>query len=332
MTPEELAAKALQDAAIAAEVEKNAKAAEASGGGGDEEDSDDYLEESERELIKNGAPIEGDDESTGTKAEDEAEAQKATDDAEAIAVAKAAEETAKSALVKAEPDPMDAYADTIIAAGESIKTAKAEVDKKIEELSAIAGQYDQGDLTTGEYDLAKLKIEREIKALDDKIATNTRASDEAANKIDLTNNTRIEKAQAEFAELAPRWLERPENKIIATDPVINKAMNEALTRITDQGRGVGRSAEQILAMARLDISFDHALPAVGAAAAAPAAKPAVKKQPVQIPPSLGDLSQVQQNQTGEGEFEHIDKLQGDAYDDAIAAMDEKTLKRFLSKR
>ena len=180
-----------------------------------------------------------------------------------------------------------------------------------DELSALSGKFDEGDITMAEYLDARDKINRDI----------YNAEVEEGAKVT---------AQEKWQEIQDAFFGT--NPIYLKDEQRYEDLNACVKAIAQTPSGIKMGDAEVLAKAqKMEEAMNGGKPA---GEIKPPANPEGKeKAPKSPPPSntnIGDLPAAAPNETGKvNEFAYMDKLSGTAYEDALEKMPEATRDRFL---
>jgi hypothetical protein len=279
---------------------------------GNEDDGED---ETDDDQDDDGADDQGD--------QDAAAAQDAAD--EAARAQAAADAAAAAAAAPAAPAPLDlSFLDTEYKAKLDALTAKKTADLAAlnAEKAAKFKEMMEGTLDAGEY------AEYETGYLDQRDALNTAATVGAeslrqaiAADASLLTAAHAVKAQA-LAETGVNYDADPDKFQAWDDWIKRLAANPANAKLSDT---------ELLTLAHKKVLVEFEI-APRAAAAAPAkpAKPGARAPRLDnLPPTLANLPAASAATAGdEGEFAHLDKLSGMAYEQAIARMTPEQQARY----
>lgn len=205
------------------------------------------------------------------------------------------------------------------------EAASGRADELINELEELAGQLDDGDIGQGAYDVAKLRIDRELRSIDSQITA-------LASERNAVND-KVESSQAQQqAENAARWqnevtgfLAQPENQIFNTDADAATQFDATLASMDAAGLFEGLTMPQVLASVRQQLAIRIDLPAASKAAPVATNKPRATPK---IPPSTNMIPATEANDDSAGEFAYIHKLSGAAYEKALSEMSPEQQARF----
>ncbi len=239
-----------------------------------------------------------------------------------VAAAAAIAEPAAATPVEAASKPSPAPAPLLVA------TAPADADAQLAKIAtdkaALADKFDEGDLTAREY----------------------QAQLDTLNKAEL--NLTLDVREAQLA--AKLELQREKNdwdsqcsSFLASHPEYDGGkgdrfiqLNETIKAIARMPSNAGISGDKLLAKAHAFVQMELGeTPAKApvAAAAAPAAKPAlaIVPKPV-IPPNIGKLPAADMSDTNGGEFAALERLASSdpiAYEEQLNSMSEAARNKYL---
>jgi hypothetical protein len=239
------------------------------------------------------------------------------------AVATAAEQ---AAALPEETKSNDA-ADQLIEVSGRLAEHNVASDALMTKLQELAEQVDDGDLTQGQYDVARAKVDSELRRLDAKIANDESLQSQITQQIERGSNDVQAKYEAEFNSEAKAFLDKPENAVFMADEAARGALQTTINQMAQSGMSEGLTPAQVLTQARAHVALRIALPV---ATPSKSTKPASeRKQPV-IPPNLSQMPAVIANGTEGGEFAHLDKLSGVAYDAAYSKLSTLQQERYMN--
>jgi len=189
---------------------------------------------------------------------------------------------------------------------------------------ALAAKYESGDLSFSEY----RKQDRAMQAEYDQ-------AKQGISEALLTERIAAEhsKQSAEQTWQAEQDMFFADNEIYKTDPILRGALGAQLDTLYADSANEGKSGLWYLREAgkAIDERFNRA-PADASSDALALAKDKQRKkaaEPVPAPRTLGDVPAAEAN-IDAGEFAAVDKMQGIAYEEAIAAMSPTTYERFMA--
>lgn len=199
-----------------------------------------------------------------------------------------------------------------------IQEKETKAEALLQELEEMATKLDEGELGQGKYDVAKAKIERELRSIDSQI--NQFQSEK--NNIGQQAQTYQSKAQDDFNT---RWqgevnnfLQQPENKIFTTNQQVSDLFDQTLQGMSEANLLAGLSMPQVLEAVRQQVGLRVQLPKAEAKSKE-VVKPQTRKDP-KIPPSTNQIPATESNGDDGGKFAYIDKLSGMAYEQALAKL------------
>ena len=189
---------------------------------------------------------------------------------------------------------------------------------------SLAARYESGDLSFSEY----RKQDRAMQAEYDQ-------AKQGISEALLTERIAAEhsKQSAEQTWQAEQDMFFSDNEVYKSDPILRGALGAQLDTLYADAANEGKSGLWYLREAgkAIDERFNRA-PADESADALAAAKDKQRKkaaEPVPAPRTLGDVPAAEAN-IDAGEFAAVDKMQGIAYEEAIASMSPATYERFMS--
>lgn len=244
----------------------------------DDADDDTTAEGSDDQSADDDADAGNDDQDNDSSSDKDNQAKNA--DKEALQAAEEAEQARK-------------------AEEESRKTRLAELESEIDKLS---NQFDEGDITSKEYREQLNKLQTELREIEKKTLLYQAKSEAAAERAKAD----WEKAQADF-------FGKPENKRFSEDENLLLALNNQVMKLA-KGEMANATGPEILEKARANVarSFGIAAPAKEDKGGRPA-RPA---RP-QTLPDIGGLPAAAAERPQDGKFAYLDKLSGEALEDAV---------------
>ena len=272
-----------------------------------EEERDGYLDDEDDDEGEEGNGDEGDDDPQDdpTLAVDDPAAA-----AQAAANDQAGDDQGDGAETKEEfttqPKPLF---NTEIPA--DIQAQRTEIDEKED---ALDKQFDEGDITFSEHKKALREINQQRNALDRAELKAELAAEAYQTQIDNS----WQASQEAFFSAHPEFKIDNEAKWAAFDQLVK---NETKT-VLDKGGAVG--------VPELERAYTKYKQAFNIEAAAPnqAKAPATKKENA-VPPNLGKLPAATANDTDDGKFAHLDRLEGVAFEDALAKLSDAQRDEYL---
>jgi hypothetical protein len=211
-----------------------------------------------------------------------------------------------------------------------VYTAPADIDQQItatrQEQRALAAKFDAGDLSGAEY-------EEQRQALEDKVVDLRFTKERAGQSYDARKHDFIQSTVPDFLTAHPQFV--PPNPEVEGD-----TGNKAFQLLDTQVR-ILQATKYKTDPFHPDLIGEAYEALVGAASDltghAPAAKPG-KKETVpkangerEIPPSLGTLPAAgEDNLSDGGRFAHLDRLNGEAFENALAALSPADRDRYLN--
>ena len=183
-----------------------------------------------------------------------------------------------------------------------------------EKEAAIDQQYDEGDILFTEHKQALRDINKQRNALDRAELKAELAAEAYQTQIDNS----WQASQEAFFSAHPEFKIDNEAKWAAFDQLVK---NETKT-VLDKGGAVG--------VPELERAYTKYKQAFNIEAAAPkqAKAPATKKENA-VPPNLGKLPAATANDTDDGKFAHLDRLEGVAFEEALAKLSDAQRDEYL---
>ena len=183
-----------------------------------------------------------------------------------------------------------------------------------EKEAAIDQQYDEGDILFTEHKQALRDINKQRNALDRAELKAELAAEAYQTQIDNS----WQASQEAFFSAHPEFKIDNEAKWAAFDQLVKNETKSVL----DKGGAVG--------VPELERAYTKYKQAFNIEAAAPnqAKAPAAKKENV-VPPNLGTLPAATANDTDDGKFAHLDRLEGVAFEDALAKLSDAQRDEYL---
>ena len=272
-----------------------------------EEERDGYLDDEDDDEGEEGNGDEGDDDPQDdpTLAVDDPAAA-----AQAAANDQAGDDQGDGAETKEEfttqPKPLF---NTEIPA--DIQAQRTEIDEKED---ALDKQFDEGDITFSEHKKALREINQQRNALDRAELKAELAAEAYQTQIDNS----WQASQEAFFSAHPEFKIDNEAKWAAFDQLVKNETKSVL----DKGGAVG--------VPELERAYTKYKQAFNIEAAAPkqAKATGTKKEGV-IPPNLGKLPAATANDTDDGKFAHLDRLEGVAFEDALAKLSDAQRDEYL---
>ena len=183
-----------------------------------------------------------------------------------------------------------------------------------EKEAAIDQQYDEGDILFTEHKQALRDINKQRNALDRAELKAELAAEAYQTQIDNS----WQASQEAFFSAHPEFKIDNEAKWAAFDQLVKNETKSVL----DKGGVVG--------VPELERAYTKYKQAFNIEAAAPkqAKAPATKKESV-VPPNLGKLPAATANDTDDGKFAHLDRLEGVAFEEALAKLSDAQRDEYL---
>jgi len=188
----------------------------------------------------------------------------------------------------------------------------------VDQLKQLNTQYDEGDLDTVEYleqaDKVRLQINENRMDVRDTIRTQWQEESVSAQRWDAEQDA--------FFKIYPQ-LDAPKyatnGNLISGDPVLYGALDAACAKVAKDNPGLSGIDLLIKAKGEVDASMGIK------SAAAPGTRPSAKRPGK----NLGDIPPAAPESVGDGEFANLDKLGGDALEDALSKMSSAQRERYL---
>ena len=183
-----------------------------------------------------------------------------------------------------------------------------------EKEAAIDQQYDEGDILFTEHKEALREINKQRNALDRAELKAELAAEAYQTQIDNS----WQASQEAFFSAHPEFKIDNEAKWAAFDQLVKNETKAVL----DKGGAVG--------VPELERAYTKYKQAFNIEAAAPkqAKAPANKKENA-VPPNLGKLPAATANDTDDGKFAHLDRLEGVAFEEALAKLSDAQRDEYL---
>ena len=183
-----------------------------------------------------------------------------------------------------------------------------------EKEAAIDQQYDEGDILFTEHKQALRDINKQRNALDRAELKAELAAEAYQTQIDNS----WQASQEAFFSAHPEFKIDNEAKWAAFDQLVKNETKSVL----DKGGAVG--------VPELERAYTKYKQAFNIEAASPkqAKAPASKNEGV-VPPNLGKLPAATANDTYDGKFAHLDRLEGVAFEDALAKLSDAQRDEYL---
>lgn len=183
-----------------------------------------------------------------------------------------------------------------------------------EKEAAIDQQYDEGDILFTEHKQALRDINKQRNALDRAELKAELAAEAYQTQIDNS----WQASQTAFFASHPELNTANEVQMTALDHLVRQETKATL----DKGGSIG--------VPELERAYTKYKQAFNIEAAAPkqAKAPSAKNEGV-IPPNLGKLPAATANDTDDGKFAHLDRLEGVAFEDALAKLSDAQRDEYL---
>ena len=192
-----------------------------------------------------------------------------------------------------------------------IQAQRTEIDEKED---ALDKQFDEGDITFSEHKKALREINQQRNALDRAELKAELAAEAYQTQIDNS----WQASQTAFFASHPELNTANEVQMTALDHLVRQETKATL----DKGGSIG--------VPELERAYTKYKQAFNIEAAAPkqAKAPSAKNEGV-IPPNLGKLPAATANDTDDGKFAHLDRLEGVAFEDALAKLSDAQRDEYL---
>ena len=192
-----------------------------------------------------------------------------------------------------------------------IQAQRTEIDEKED---ALDKQFDEGDITFSEHKKALREINQQRNALDRAELKAELAAEAYQTQIDNS----WQASQTAFFASHPELNTANEVQMTALDHLVRQETKATL----DKGGSIG--------MPELERAYTKYKQAFNIEAAAPkqAKAPSAKNEGV-VPPNLGKLPAATANDTDDGKFAHLDRLEGVAFEDALAKLSDAQRDEYL---
>jgi hypothetical protein len=184
---------------------------------------------------------------------------------------------------------------------ESRKTRLSELESEID---ALSNKFDEGDLTSKEYREQLNKLQTELREIEKKTLLDQAKSEAAAERAKAD----WEKAQADF-------FRQPENKRFSEDENLLLALNNQVVKLA-KGEMANATGPEILAKARANVAKSFGITETPAAKEDKGGKPARPARPKALP-DIGGMPAAAAERPQDGKFAYLDKLSGEALEDAV---------------
>lgn len=284
-------------------------ALEGDDGSGDQNDNDQGSGDGANDAGDDGAGGDGGDADAAGNGDDTgaADAAAGRDDGQADASGSDAEQSQGQTSQSAPLLVVEAPAD-----------ADAKLSKIAEDKAALLSQFDEGDITTAEYQ-QKLdtlyKQEREI--------------ERAVDKAQIAAEMERQRAQNDWDSTCAAFLDA--NAQYKENPRLYRALDQEIRDIANSEAGKSLNGQQILDKAHANLAEAFGF------SKAPAPKPGDPKPRVvpkpAVPPTLGKVPAAENNDTNGGRFANLDRLSTTnplAYEDALMKLSDAERDAYLA--
>lgn len=192
-----------------------------------------------------------------------------------------------------------------------IQAQRTEIDEKED---ALDKQFDEGDITFSEHKKALREINQQRNALDRAELKAELAAEAYQTQIDNS----WQASQTAFFASHPELNTANEVQMTALDHLVRQETKATL----DKGGSIG--------VPELERAYTKYKQAFNIEAAAPnQAKATGTKKENAVPPNLGKLPAATANDTDDGKFAHLDRLEGVAFEDALAKLSDAQRDEYL---
>ncbi len=184
-------------------------------------------------------------------------------------------------------------------------------------MDALVDKYDAGDISDAKYQVELAKLNSDLQVVTSHIST-------VSAEVQQVSSSR----ENEFNQAAIAFMSEPENAVFHDEASVHyKVLQEEVNKLAQSGL----SYPELLQQARDNAAKIVVIPQKAASPAAqpPAAAKQPRKQP-EIPPNMGSVPAITQNESPSNEFAHLEKLSGLEYEDALASMSEDKRARYLN--
>lgn len=228
------------------------------------------------------------------------EEQQAKDDQDAADKLKADEDAAAAAKLEAEKTEQQPQRAAPILVAEVPEGAETRLTEIATEKGALADKFDDGDMTSKEYQAELEKLNKEERGLERQI-------DKAQMARDLENQRITNERMTEINTFLKEVGIPNDNKNLRF-----KVLDAAVIEVASDEANVNLSAREVMQKAYDLCIAEGALQAKKAADPAPAAKtqaaPAKQKTPIVAPPTLAGLPASEINSTEDNRFAYLNRI------------------------
>lgn len=193
-----------------------------------------------------------------------------------------------------------------------------EYDAEVEKLTDLGRKWDDGEIADGAYNAEKAKIDRNLKRIEAREATLVTKED----SVNERQSSAEQQQQDEFIAIATAFFDKPENSVFVQGSPEHAALSQQYD-FAVANNPVGTPYDVLLNKARQAVSVHMTLPEV-TKGVAKKMKPEDK-----IMPSISTMPSVVANNPDAGKYQHLDKLSGQDYENAIAGMSEEQQRQYL---
>lgn len=196
--------------------------------------------------------------------------------------------------------------------------AQGKIDDVLEQLEKLGEDFDNGEIGQGKYEAQKLRLQRDLSQHEAQLSQIAQQHTNLANTSAEQNLSRQEALNQAWARDAKAFIDQPENELLKNNPNMAHAFDQTLSALGQAGQLEGLSNTQVLQTVRAALAIRH--PELNTKPAGQQQEQ--KKKPTHdgfVPPvSLANVPST--DGLDDNPFAHIDKLDGVAYETAIAKM------------
>ena len=191
-------------------------------------------------------------------------------------------------------------------------------EAEIEKLKALGEKWDDGAMQDGAYHAEKAVIDRNIKRIEAREAMLISQED----SINERQSTAEQQEQDKFIAVATAFFDKPENSVFVQGSPEHAALSQQYDfAVANSPKGT--PYETLLAKARTAVGVHMTLPEVTKE------KPQKVKPEDKIMPSISGMPSAVANNPDASKYQHLDKLSGQDYENAIAGMSEDQQRQYL---
>ncbi len=191
-------------------------------------------------------------------------------------------------------------------------------EAEIEKLKALGEKWDDGAMQDGAYHAEKAVIDRNIKRIEAREAMLISQEDSISER----QSTAEQQEQDKFIAVATAFFDKPENSVFVQGSPEHAALSQQYDfAVANSPKGT--PYETLLAKARTAVGVHMTLPEVTKE------KPQKVKPEDKIMPSISGMPSAVANNPDASKYQHLDKLSGQDYENAIAGMSEDQQRQYL---